>query len=163
MYTLARCPDALPRLHTYSEVSGKVLGGADLFLQGLLVPGGGPLPGFLANSVQALCVPGNPAPFAVGTMAVSRTEAERAGMKGRGLELLHCFGDLLWHMGAGTAPNQGFTPTRIFPLPDPGSQVWAWGHVEFFGWQGRWERGVEDAVSQSRVAPPTDTRLVGAN
>ena len=31
-------PQLLQPLHTWSEVSGKVLGGADLFLQGVLVP-----------------------------------------------------------------------------------------------------------------------------
>ena len=49
-------------------------------------------------------------------MAVSRTEAERDGMKGRGLTLLHYYGDLLWALGDKTPPNPGFTPTRIFPL-----------------------------------------------
>ena len=38
VYALAVLPQLLPQLHTWSEVSGKVLGGADLFLQGVLVP-----------------------------------------------------------------------------------------------------------------------------
>lgn len=53
-------PIALP--HTV-QVSGKVLGGSDLFLQGVLAPQGG-LPDFLAGSPRALCVPGQPIPFA---------------------------------------------------------------------------------------------------
>ena len=144
-----------------------MLGGADLFLQGVLAPQGG-LPDFLAGSPRALCVPGQPVPFAgapqpvpagcrrcgwqlprgqgiaglpaarpssepaadlprraaaaallaaaVGKMAVSRTEALREGMKGRGWTLLHSYGDLLWQLGDRTPPNEGFTPTRIFPL-----------------------------------------------
>lgn len=47
------------------QVSGKVLGGADLFLQGVLAPPGG-LPDFLAGSPRSLSVPGNPCPFAGG-------------------------------------------------------------------------------------------------
>ncbi len=38
VYALAVLPQLLTQLHTWSEVSGKVLGGADLFLQGVLVP-----------------------------------------------------------------------------------------------------------------------------
>lgn len=49
-------------------------------------------------------------------MAVSRTEAVREGMRGRGWTLLHSYGDLLWALGDKSAPNEGFTPTRIFPL-----------------------------------------------
>ena len=41
----------------------QVLGGADLFLQGVLAPQGG-LPDFLAGSARSLSVPGNPVPFA---------------------------------------------------------------------------------------------------
>lgn len=52
-------------------------------------------------------------------MAVSRTEAQREGMKGRGWTLLHTFGDLLWQMGDKSPPNEGFTSSRIFPLAAP--------------------------------------------
>lgn len=44
-----------------------MLGGADLFLQGVLAPPGG-LPDFLAGSPRSLSVPGNPIPFAGGVM-----------------------------------------------------------------------------------------------
>ncbi|KAL4852879.1 Eukaryotic translation initiation factor 2D [Chlorella vulgaris] len=114
VYALALVPTLLPRIHTWPEVSGKVLGGADLFLQGVLQPPGG-LPDFLAGSARSLAVPGNPIPFAVGKMAVSKQEALREGMKGRGLTLLHCYGDLLWQMGDKAAPNEGFTASRINP------------------------------------------------
>jgi translation initiation factor 2D len=63
-------------------------------LQGFLLPGGAEkdLPPFLAGSLLSLRVPGNPLPFALGKMAVSRTEALREGMKGRGMEVLHVYG-----------------------------------------------------------------------
>lgn len=178
MYALALQPGLLPSMLTWSEVSPKVLGGADLFLQvsqrlpatirgqswgshpsarqaasalalawqrqgrsrhfgvegittrlprfwggprggcsycnaalgrtatvpapaascsllqGFLLPGGAEkdLPPFLAGSLLSLRVPGNPLPFALGKMAVSRTEALREGMKGRGMEVLHVYG-----------------------------------------------------------------------
>jgi translation initiation factor 2D len=116
VYALALLPAMLPVLHTYSEVSPKVLGGADPFLQGLLLPEGGAPPDFLAGSARALAVPGNPVPFAVGVMAVSGAEAVREEMKGRGLTVLHSFGDLLWALGDEEPPNEGFTPARVFPL-----------------------------------------------
>ena len=114
MYALAAVPHLLPSLHTWSEVSAKIISGADLFLQGVLVPEGGVAP-FLVGSARSISVPGNPVPFAVGTMAVSSAEAAREGMKGRGVTVLHCFGDLLWGFGPQTLPNDGFTPTRINP------------------------------------------------
>jgi len=51
-------------------------------------------------------------------MAVSSTEAANDGMKGRGLTLMHCFGDLLWALGPKIypAPNAGFTVAKILPI-----------------------------------------------
>lgn len=109
-------PHLIPTLHTWSEVSSKVLSGADLFLQGVLVPDAG-LPDFLAGSARAVAVPGNAIPFGVGVMAVSKAEAVREGMKGRGLTVMHTYKDLLWQLGDKEAPNAGFTAARIFALP----------------------------------------------
>ncbi|GAB4820011.1 hypothetical protein N2152v2_007057 [Parachlorella kessleri] len=92
-----------------------ILGGADLFLQGVLAQPGG-LGDWLAGSARSVTVPGNPAPFAIGRMAVSKTEAARDGMKGRGLTVLHHYPDLLWAMGDKSVPNDGFTQQRVFPL-----------------------------------------------
>lgn len=100
------------RLDTFSEVSGRILGGADLFLQGVIASPENP-PEFLANSVRTLGVPGNPIPFAVGLMVVSSTSAKKDGWKGRGLNVLHVFGDLLWQSGSKAAPNAGFEADRI--------------------------------------------------
>lgn len=50
-----------------------------------------------------------------------QAEAARDGMKGRGLQLLHHYPDLLWAMGDQSVPNEGFTPQRIFPLAQPAS------------------------------------------
>lgn len=122
VYTLWRYTSALPSITTYSEVSPKVLGGADLFLAGVIVPPEG-LPHFAAGQPMALRVPGHPYPFAVGVMECSSAEAQANGMKGRGLKLLHTYTDLLWGMGPGTVPHPSFTPARIFPHDSPEHQA----------------------------------------
>ncbi|KAL4514187.1 hypothetical protein Ndes2437B_g04160 [Nannochloris sp. 'desiccata'] len=119
VYALTLVPTLVPTLYTGSDVSSKVLGGADLFLQGVLLPIDGiKLEPFLAGGIRSISVPGNPIPFAVGTMAVSSTEAAKEGMKGRGLTLLHCYGDLLWVLGPKNypVPNAGFTIAKILPI-----------------------------------------------
>ena len=109
-------PPLLPEVFTFSEVSPKVLGGADLFLQGFLPgrDGGGPPPGLEAGAPAAVRVEGNPFPFAVGTMEVSSEGAVAGGMKGKGLRLLHHAFDALWSLGDKSAPA-GFSPSRVFP------------------------------------------------
>ncbi|CAK0786334.1 hypothetical protein CVIRNUC_009547 [Coccomyxa viridis] len=119
-YALWRCPNILEKLFTYSEVSPKVLGGADLFLQGLIVPEGG-LGYFSAGDHRVVCIPQNPHPFAVGIMEASSDDIARTGLKGKGLKLLHHYPDQLWAMGDKSVPNAGFTPGRIFPQEGPGS------------------------------------------
>lgn len=37
------------------------------------------------------------------------------GLKGKGVNLLHCYGDQLWGIGAKSKPDTSFTLTRIFP------------------------------------------------
>lgn len=61
----------------------QVLGGADLFLAGVIVPPEG-LPQFATGQPMAVRVPGHPFPFAVGVMECSSAEAQKNGMKGRG-------------------------------------------------------------------------------
>lgn len=117
VYALARYPNAVESVATYSPVSGKILGGADLFLQGLCIPSDESLaPSFLANSMRGLVVRGNPLPFAIGFMAVSSKEAVASRWQGRGLTVLHTFGDLLWQLGSQTPPNEGFALRSILPL-----------------------------------------------
>lgn len=115
VYVLARFPGALETVSTFWPVSEKVIGGADLFLQGFIRDGAAK-PSFLANSMRALTVRGNPIPFAVGFMAVSSTEAQNGGWQGRGLTVLHTYGDLLWQLGSGAAPNAGFVGSVVRPI-----------------------------------------------
>lgn len=97
-----------------TQVSPKVLGGADLFLQGVIVPPSGLVP-FSEGDVRAVGIPGSRFPFAVGTMQTDSGAAARSGMKGKGVKLLHHFGDQLYLMGDKSRPDPGFTLERIFP------------------------------------------------
>ena len=55
-----------------------MLGGADLFLQGLITPEGG-LGHFSAEDLRAVSIPQNAYPFAVGTMEVSSDDVAKTG------------------------------------------------------------------------------------
>ena len=56
----------------------QVLGGADLFLQGLITPEGG-LGHFSAEDLRCVSIPQNACPFAVGTMEVSSDDVAKTG------------------------------------------------------------------------------------
>jgi hypothetical protein len=64
----------------------QVLGGADLFLAGVIAPPEG-LPHFTTGQLMAVRVLRHPLPFAVGVMECSSAEAAKSGMKGRGVKL----------------------------------------------------------------------------
>ena len=116
VYALWRFPDAMKHLLTHSEVSPKVLGGADLMCPGVIVPADG-LPDFEEGDALALRIPENPFPFAVGEAAQSKADAVASGMKGRAIKILHHFPDPLWAAGDKSSPGNGsFRPERVFPL-----------------------------------------------
>ena len=124
VYTMWAIPEAMPRgIVTYSEVSPKVLGGADLMLPGFITSDEGFEDGetsewaetsFAAGDVLALRARGNPHAFAIGEMAVSKAEAEACGMKGRGIKVMHHYPDALWAMGDKSTPGDSFRPERVF-------------------------------------------------
>lgn len=50
-------------------------------------------------------------------MEVGSQDVARTGLKGKGLRLLHVYGDQLWSLGGTKAsPDPSFTLQRIFPL-----------------------------------------------
>ena len=55
-----------------------MLGGADLFLQGFILPESG-LPQFEAGDLMAITIPGNRYPFAVGMMETSSAAVAKSG------------------------------------------------------------------------------------
>ena len=111
-------PLLLPPLPTHSEVSPKVLGGADLMLPGLKLPAAGldALGEWDAGSKRVVVIPENPYAFAVGRMEVSSEDAAGSGLKGKGIKTMHYFGDLLWEMGDKSRPHESFTIERVFPI-----------------------------------------------
>ena len=116
VYALWASPVPLvPEIVTHSEVSPKVLGGADLFLQGFVVPPHG-LPRVLAGDLAVVRVPGpGSRPFALGVMETGADDAVAAGMKGKGVKLLHHYPDALWAFGDKRVPGPEFTPGRVWP------------------------------------------------
>ncbi|XP_030640529.1 eukaryotic translation initiation factor 2D isoform X1 [Chanos chanos] len=103
VYTLWRYPDMLPAFTTWPPVLQKLVGGADLMLPGVVVS-----PGGLADVKQgdfcAVNVVNNRVPVAVGTAAMSSTEMQNCGMKGKGVNVLHTYMDQLWAFGDKSSP-----------------------------------------------------------
>ena len=91
-----------------------MLGGADLFLQGLIVPDQG-LGSFASGDLMLASIPQNQFPFAIGVMEASSVDIKKNGLKGKGLKLLHHYPDMLWALGDKSVPDPSFTPTRVFP------------------------------------------------
>ena len=123
VYLLWRFPQALEALHTHSEVSPRILGGADLMLQGVIVPDAG-LGDFEEHDKRCVALPNNHFPFGVGSMVCSSASLATSGLKGRGLKLLHHYPDAVWAMGDKSVPDPSFTPERVYPLgaaPEAGS------------------------------------------
>jgi translation initiation factor 2D len=64
----------------------------------------------------AIAVQGNPIPFAVGLSTVSWEGVQHNGLRGKGVRILHVFGDYLCHKWNKNRPlNEGFSLTRIRP------------------------------------------------
>ncbi|KAK0155091.1 Eukaryotic translation initiation factor 2D [Merluccius polli] len=103
VYMLWSYPNVLPSFATWAPVLQKIAGGADLMLPGVVVPSCG-LPEVRQGDCCVVKVVGNSAPMAVGTAAMSSAEMCSAGMKGRGVSVLHSFMDNLWAYGDKSCP-----------------------------------------------------------
>ena len=101
----------------------QVLGGADLFLQGLIVPEQG-IGTFAAGDLMLASIPHNQYPFAIGVMETSSADIAMHGLKGKGLKLLHHYPDMLWALGDKSVPDASFTATRIFPQVKKTLHLW---------------------------------------
>ena len=117
---LWRCPGAVRTFVIHSQVSRFVLNGADLMLPGVATLSG--LEGVQLGEVCAVRVLGNPLPFAVGASLCSWEGILANRGRGKALEVLQCFGDLLSGTGMGFTthgPNAGFQcgGQRVLPLP----------------------------------------------
>ena len=109
VYTLWRYPSIVRTFVVHSPVSEYVLRGADLMLPGV-VRGtvAAELSDLKKGEVVCIRVNRNPVPFAVGTAETSWEHIVSQGMKGRGVSVLHIFGDELWKNGGSLVPNDGF-------------------------------------------------------
>ncbi|CAL8276057.1 unnamed protein product [Boreogadus saida] len=103
VYMLWQYPNVLPSFATWAPVIQKIAGGADLMLPGVVVPSCG-LPEVRQGECCVVKVVGNEAPMAVGIAAMSTAEMCSAGMKGRGVSVLHTFMDNLWAYGDKSCP-----------------------------------------------------------
>ena len=107
MYALWRHADLLPSFPTWPPVAKKLANGADLMLPGVVVDrelglkaynlGGARLQ--KGDLLQVNLVT-NRAALAVGTAALSSEDMYMAGGRGRGVRILHCYGDQLWESGS---------------------------------------------------------------
>uniref|UniRef100_A0A8C8S7Y6 Eukaryotic translation initiation factor 2D n=1 Tax=Pelusios castaneus TaxID=367368 RepID=A0A8C8S7Y6_9SAUR len=103
VYTLWSYPDLLPAFSTWPPVLQKLAGGADLMLPGVTVPCFG-LPEVQKGTLCAITLVGNRAPVAVGVATMSTAEMLAAGMKGKGIAVLHAYTDHLWGFGDKSSP-----------------------------------------------------------
>lgn len=116
LHGLWRCPNLVPLTFLIpSAVSVPIIGGADVMLPGILVPRGG-LPPFKKGVTCTIRVAGNPAPIAVGETLLDRSDAVAAGMRGRGIRVIHHYGDALWDAGGRVRPNDGFRGNMVAPI-----------------------------------------------
>ncbi len=54
------------------------------------------LPELKRGQLCAICLPDSAAPVAVGTAHRSSEDMVASGMKGKGIQTLHCYKDFLW-------------------------------------------------------------------
>lgn len=119
LYLLHVAPQIIPTLHVYHGVGRKLVGGADLFMPGVVVRQAGEAIGrswvqenfgkFRAGDMVAVVEVGDGAPWhpvALATWSLSSDDLEYRGMKGRGLDVKHTLDDLLWQQGHGEIPAE---------------------------------------------------------
>ncbi|KNC96131.1 uncharacterized protein SPPG_08518 [Spizellomyces punctatus DAOM BR117] len=107
VYTLWRIPAMLPTIMTHGPVLQKLFDGADLMLPGVIIPAEG-FHDFAYGDVAAVTVRGSPIPMAVGTMTVSSADIKKSRyeMRGKGVKILHTFGDYMWAHGNKSEPPE---------------------------------------------------------
>ena len=67
----------------------------DLMLPGV-VPQNGGLPQLSKGQLCAVALVGNQAAVAIGRASMATVDMVANGMKGRGVQVIHCFKDMLW-------------------------------------------------------------------
>ncbi|RUP46428.1 hypothetical protein BC936DRAFT_146970 [Jimgerdemannia flammicorona] len=104
VYTLWKYPNMLPKIVTWGPVVGKLMGGADLMIPGLIFPSEG-LPDVKEGELVAITIKDYPFPMAVGTMAISTSKlTAQSNIKGKAVLIIHVYKDHLWAMGSKADP-----------------------------------------------------------
>ena len=112
VYALWLCPQLLPPVFIHPAVSPALIRGADLMLPGVLRPANQSY-NLKRGQLRSVVARGNPAPLAVGEVAVDEAEAVAAGWTGRGLRVLQCYGDALYGASDRVVPNEGFKGGKV--------------------------------------------------
>ncbi|XP_071140229.1 eukaryotic translation initiation factor 2D-like [Mytilus edulis] len=102
IYTVWKFPELLPVFRTYPPVFSKLKSGADLMLPGVIVEG--EVTPYTFRNIKkgdlcSVCLLGNKAPVAVGRAALSGSDMFDSAMRGKGVQIVHLFGDDLWSFG----------------------------------------------------------------
>lgn len=107
VYILWQYPYLVPNFTTWPEVFKKIAGGADLMLPGVIARGQ-ITPTTFGNlqkgDICSVNLNGNRAPVAIGTAAMSGSDMFESGMRGKGVHMIHMYGDELWAFGDKSEP-----------------------------------------------------------
>ncbi|XP_065197344.1 eukaryotic translation initiation factor 2D-like [Sycon ciliatum] len=111
VYTLWKCPGLAPTWFTGEQVVGKLQGGADLMLPGVITRAGATDAGlgeFPARAPRSVATPSNLASVGVGVTAVASSAiatqiANFSSVRGKGILMKHTVLDHLWLYGSKTA------------------------------------------------------------
>lgn len=107
VYLLWKHPQIMLSFTTWPPVFEKLAGGASLMLPGLVIKGEIHPWTFKHVEKGASCtinLRGNLAPVAVGQMLMSGRDMYDSNMKGKGINIIHYFGDELWAAGDKSKP-----------------------------------------------------------
>ncbi|KAI9136299.1 hypothetical protein BKA69DRAFT_1129219 [Paraphysoderma sedebokerense] len=104
VYMCWKIPDLLPNVTTHNYVLGKVFGGADLMLPGLILPTEG-YPKVQQGDAIGICLHSSKTVLAVGISEVSQDQVNNMNeKKGKAVRVIHTYKDSLWAFGDKSNP-----------------------------------------------------------
>lgn len=119
LYLLHIAPQIIPTIRVHHGVGRKLIGGADLFMPGVIVTEQQQGIGkswvaanfgkFRMGDMVAIVECGDGAPWypmALATWSLSSDDLEYRGLKGRGFDVQHTLHDFLWQQGHGNIPSE---------------------------------------------------------
>jgi len=105
VYTLWKHPKLLPVFTTMPPVLAKLINGADLMLPGIIIDETKGIKAYLDGKLEkgdllSINMSNNSAPVAIGRAHRSSEDMYMAVRRGKGVDILHCYGDQLWSAGS---------------------------------------------------------------